>query len=270
MEVIQASGVASRIAFELETKIPQDLLLGKKYIAEIAKDGGTEADYFKKELYSEIVSRFLSACEQDVACGRPVPPDNIRMAAVLHYYRTYFESVDSDRSSQQTKALEWITRAMARDPLDPDLQIKLADVFEMQGRYDEAVAIMERLERDEDSPQYVQQWLGYFLLFIDGRESDAINHSLSFHKRFPNESGGIFNASCGYAQLYTAELRERSLTTIPDSTNRSESLKLLAQSIRIDAENATLARKHSEPGDSFESFVNDDEFLRITISGTTD
>ena len=47
-------------------------------------------------------------------------------------------------------------RARQRDPTNPDFQIKLADHLGMQGLYAEAVAIVERLEREETSPQYIQ------------------------------------------------------------------------------------------------------------------
>jgi tetratricopeptide (TPR) repeat protein len=151
-----------------------------------------------------------------------------------------------------------------RDPTNPDFQIKLADLLGMRGRYDEAVSIIERLEREDHSPQFIEQWLGYFLLFIPGRELDAIKHSMSFHNRFPDESSGLFNASCGYAQLYTAELRQKGLKELSDSANRIESLRLLRQAISEEPDLAALAKNHSDSSDSFESLVSDPEFVRLT------
>jgi tetratricopeptide (TPR) repeat protein len=182
----------------------------------------------------------------------------------LHYYRVYFEKEQKDRDRQQERAVEWINRAVLRDPLDPLFWIKLADVFGMQEKYDEAGSILERLERDENSPQFVQQWLGYFLLFLDGREHDAIRHSLEFHRRFPGEVYGLYNAACGYAQLYTIELREKGVKEVHDLESRAKSLNILEDAIRIDPKLAVDARKHSEFGDSFESLASDVDFLRIT------
>jgi lipopolysaccharide biosynthesis regulator YciM len=101
------------------------------------------------ELYSKAVDQFLVSCNGDVATGSPISPDNIAKAAVLHCYRTCLEKDEAARARQGDKAIEWISRAILRDPLDPALQIKLADVYGMHERYDEAVSIFERLERDE-------------------------------------------------------------------------------------------------------------------------
>ncbi|HXM44247.1 MAG TPA: hypothetical protein VN924_23630 [Bryobacteraceae bacterium] len=119
------------------------------------------------------------------------------------------------------------------------------------------------LERDEDAPQYVQQWLGYFLLFIEGREGDSIKHSLEFHRRFPDESDGLFNAACGYAQLYAIELRDHGVKEIQTSENRMRSLSFLEEAVRLDPGSRSIALKVSEPGDSFESLASDVDFLQI-------
>jgi tetratricopeptide (TPR) repeat protein len=265
MERIQLSGKASIVAAEVEKTLRPSLLLGRDYIGEdVLGDGGKQADELRSELYSSAVEQFLASCDDDVAAGSPISPDSVAKAAVLHYYRIYLVKDKEARARQEDKAIEWITRAVLRDPLDPALQIKLADIYGMQERYDEAVSILNRLERDESSPQYVQQWLGYFLLFVDGRERDAIRHSLAFHDRFPSEADGLFNAACGYAQLYGLEVRDGIGKEFSASENRTMSLRLLEQAIRIDSANRATARKHSEIGSSFESLSEDEEFLRIT------
>jgi len=131
------------------------------------------------------------------------------------------------------------------------------------------VSILEKLERDENSPQYVEQWLGYYLLFLDGREIDAIKYSLNSYTTFPDNSSGLFNAACGYAQLYKIELDEVGAKEILTSQNRLESLRLLRQAIRVESGLKALARKHPDEGDSFESLEDDVEFLRITEPRTS-
>jgi tetratricopeptide (TPR) repeat protein len=264
LDRIQISGNVALVAMELGNKLPQSLLLGRESIEEIVEDGGKQSEELRAGLFSKDVEEFLAICDQDLKAGARLQMDTVAKAAVLHYYRIYFKKEDADRDRQQELAIEWINRALLRDPLESTFWIKLADVFAMQDRYEEAVAILQRLERDEDAPQYVQQWLGYFLLFMDGRESDSIRQSLEFHRRFPDESAGLFNAACGYAQLYESELRQGRIKEKLDSHNRSESLRILEDAIRIDPENKAYARKYAKPDDSFACLAEDADFLRIT------
>jgi tetratricopeptide (TPR) repeat protein len=262
---IQISAKVSVIATRITEKLPQSLLLGREYIEDELKPG--EFEGIHKELSTDDVNQFLKACEEDIQGGVRIEPGNVAMAAQIHYYRVYFEKEGTEaRDAQERKALDWINRALMFDPLNPDFQMKLADVYNAQGRYVEAVSMIERLERDDNAPQYIQQWLGYFLLFIDGREQDAIGHSLEFHKRFPDESSGLFNASCGYAQLYTIELRQQGVKELLSSNNRTESLRLLQLALQADSDQKILARKQAEPGQSFESLAADPEFTKLIAS----
>jgi tetratricopeptide (TPR) repeat protein len=263
-ELVRIQGRAGSIATELSAKIPPSFLLRRDYIGEVVETGGAEVEKLRSELYADSINEFLKVCETDIQEGIAVSQDNINKAATLHYYRTYFEKDNDAREQQQEKAIVWINRALLCDPLDPSLQIKLADLLAGLDRYDEAVAIFERLERDDDSPQFVQQWLGYFLLFMEDRELDAIKHSTEYHNRFPSESAGLFNAACGYAQIYTIECRAKGLDALPESENRRQGLEALKRAILIDQENKTTAMGHSEPGDSFDFLARDEEFKRLT------
>jgi hypothetical protein len=122
------------------------------------------------------------------------------------------EKDEAARARQGDKAIEWISRAILRDPLDPALQIKLADVYGMHERYDEAVSIFERLERDERLTSACKAMVRLL--------SSVYRWTLDFHNRFPDEADGLFNASCGYAQLYGVELRNEGAKEIPESENR--------------------------------------------------
>jgi tetratricopeptide (TPR) repeat protein len=264
---LEMSGQVSVVATRMTGRLSQSFLLGREIIEDIDELDHEEADRLRKDLFAEDVTQFLSACEEDVRGFLQMQPENVAMAARLHYYRVYFEKENTDaRNLEEERALDWIYRALMRDPTNPDFQIKLADLLGMQGRYAEAVAIIERLEREATSPQYIQQWLGYFLLFIRGRESDAIKHSMSFHQRFPDESSALYNASCGFAQLYEIELREKGLKEISDSENRHTSLRLLREAISEEPELAARAKKHSEPSSSFESLASDPDFVKLTIA----
>ncbi len=260
---LQQTGAASRTATAVTERLSQSLLLGRQYIDEVEDLDPVEANKLREELFAEDVNQFLVASEQDVRRGISLPQDNVALAARLNYYRVYFQKDDVARSQQESIALEWIRRALIRDPGNPDLQIKMADILALQEIYKDAVSILERLERDEDSPQYVQQWLGYFLLFIDGREEQAIRVSLQYHERFPDDSSSLFNAACGYAQLYQKELSDYGTDELRDSDYRRQSLALLGRATKLDPELRALARKHSVDGDSFEALRDDGEFIRI-------
>ena len=192
-------------------------------------------------------------------------PENVALVARIQYYRVYFEKAGTDeRIQQEATALDWVYRALMRDPQNPELQIKLADLLALEERYGEAVAIMEKLERSTEAPQFVQQWLGYYLLFVDDRQQEAIDLSLDFHKRFPDETAGLFNAACGYAQLFEKELQNNAVANETASENRTLALKYLAEAIKRDSDYKALAIKQSRPDEDFASLVDDPEFLKLT------
>jgi tetratricopeptide (TPR) repeat protein len=269
LDLISASNDVSRISIKITERLSQSLLLGREFIEEIVDINPEERKNLHADLFSEEVNNFLDECEKSVKNSLSMQADVVAMAARLHYYRVYFEEEETElREKQEVIAMNWINRALMRDPTNPDLQIELADILGMRGRYDEATSIIERLERNEDSPQFIQQWTGYFLLFIVGRENDAIRHSLQFHDRFPDESDALFNASCGYAQLYSYELDRAKLPEIRDSVNRVKCLELLQNAIWIDSTNKKYARDHSDDDGSFKSLKSDLEFVKLTSEST--
>jgi hypothetical protein len=60
-----------------------------------------------------------------------------------------------------------------------------------------------------EAPAYIEQWLGYYLLYVPNRVDDAIRYSEGYHKRFPDESDTFFNIAYGYGKKYCAELHAR-------------------------------------------------------------
>lgn len=271
IERLTVTGRVDIIETELASKIRPSLLLGREGIEELEDLEKEDAELLRKDLFHEEVNRFLDACEEDARTTAQLLPQNIAIAARLHYYRVYFEKEGTPaRLDQEVKATDWIHRALMRDPTNPDLQTKLADILQMQGSYAEAVAIIERLEREDSAPQFIEQWLGYFLLLVGGRERDAIRHSQQYFDRFPDSWSALYNVSCAYAQLYAIELREKHLQALPESENRLKSLELLAKVVANESDFARVALKHSEPTASFDALVNDSEFMRLTAgSGYT-
>jgi tetratricopeptide (TPR) repeat protein len=264
IERFQISGSVSAVTIEVEKAIPQSLLLGREYIADTVEDDGPQAKELDLKLFSKTVVEFLKSCEDDLQAGVNLGKDIIERAGMLYYYQSYFKK--EDREARIEKAIEWVGRTLVRDPLNIAFSIKLGDLYWMQDRYDETVAIFERLVKDPDSPQYSRQWLGYYLLYIDGRENDAIESSLKYFGLFPTEPAALFNASCGYAQLYLLEQQKPGATPDLSSDNRDLSLSSLRRAIRMDSDFKKLGRKYAEIGDSFEALISDKEFRTLIDS----
>lgn len=149
------------------------------------------------------------------------------------------------------------------NPLHVDFTVKYADTLGMMDRYEEAVAILERLERTPEAPAYAKQWLGYFLLFVN-REDEAIRYSEEYHKLFPSESDSIFNIASAYAQKYCAELRERGKTQDPESANCRQALSKQKDALRGQPDYVeTVRSKWTLPGASFDCFLRDQDFRSL-------
>lgn len=267
IERLQISGNVSAVAADIENAVPQSLLLGREFIGEAIEADGPQAKSLEERLFGKTVSKFLENCETDLAAGIPISKDVIDRAATLYYYQSYFKK--DDRDARIETAIAWVSRSLARDPLNISFSVKLADLFGMQERYAETASILERLVGDSDAPQYIRQWLGYYLLYIDGREQKAIDYSLEYFQLFPTEASAPFNISCGYAQLYLLELQRLGVATAPDSENRRKSLEFLEKAIRLDPTSKEWARKYAVVNESFESLMSDEGFLKITKPAAT-
>lgn len=204
----------------------------------------------------------MDGCEDALKAGRGLDWDLVSKAANLHYYRTYFEK-DERQFVQANLAYGWITRALNLNPQHVDFTVKLADILGTMERYDEAVAVLERVERTPDAPAYVEQWLGYFFLFVD-RLDDAIRCSEAYHRRFPNEFDSVFNIACAYAQKYCNELRLSGRTQHHDSENRRLALSRLKEALHAEPDfEETVRTKWTVPGESFDCFLHDRELRAL-------
>jgi len=260
---LEGTGQAGQVTLRMSVALPPSILSGVDNVDDSARFKKHEAERLRTLLYSQDVQGFLDASEEALNSGRPLDWDIVSKVANLHYYRTYFEK-DDKKHIQTSLANAWIIRALNMNPLHIDLTVKYADTLSMMDRYEEAVAILERLEQTPDAPAYVKQWLGYFLLFIDNRLPDAIRYSEIYHQLFPNEFDSVFNIACAYAQMYCDELRSSGQKEDLHSKNRRLALDKLKEALRSDSEYAeTVGTKWTLPNESFHSFLHDAEFRAL-------
>jgi hypothetical protein len=261
---LEGTGQAGKVLQRLLVSLPPSILSGVDNVDDSARFKKHDAERLRTLLYSSDVKAFLDDCEEALRSGKALDWDAVSKAANLHYYRTYFEKGDQ-RAIQAGVANVWIMRALNMNPLHVDFTVKYADTLGMMDRYDEAVAILERLERTPDAPAYVKQWLGYFLLFVDDRLTDSIKYSDAYHQLFPSEYDSVFNIACAYAQMYCRELHDSGQKQDLNSKNRRLALDKLKEALRSDAEYAeTVSTKWTVAGESFDCFLHDAEFRSLT------
>jgi tetratricopeptide (TPR) repeat protein len=259
---VDGTGQAGKVIQRFVLALPASILSGIDDVDDLVQFRKNEAEKLRTLLYSAEVQKFLDDCEDAVRSGAPLDWDIVSKAANLQYYRTYFEKEENKRA-QADCANSWIVRALTMNPLHVDFTVKYADILGIMDRYDEAVAILERLEHTPEAPAYLKQWLGYFLLFVN-REDDAIRYSEEYHKLFPDESDSIFNVASAYAQKYCAELQSVSKTQDLNSENRQLALTKLKEALRGEPEYVEVVRsKWTEKGASFDCFLNDREFRSL-------
>ncbi len=191
--------------------------------------------------------KFLQQADEAAASGAPLDWDVTSKVANLRYYRTYFERNEEERESEAERTLEWILRALYINPIHVDLGVKYADMLGVLDRYDEAVSILERIERTVDAPAYIRQWLGYYLIKV-GRDDEAIQYSSKYHEQFPDESDTFFNIARAYAHKYCNELASSEEKALPKSENRKRALENLKNGLRAQPDYAEiLSKKWASP-----------------------
>lgn len=271
---IDGTSNAGLVAQRLNALLPPSVLSGVDDIEELIEEKDPEAEEFRSQLYSDEVSKFLDEAKDAAKLGLPLDWDVVSKVAILHYYRIYFEKGEA-KEAQQRRAEEWLNRALVMNPNHADVRAKFADVLSMMERYEEAVAIIEPLAKSTDGPAYTRQWLGYFLLFVDDRESDAIALSKEYAQRFPFLDHAYFNVACGYAQLHAKIPQEskKAITSASKKENKRdeykrESLDWLGKGLAIDPEYAEEIKEDQlGAGESFTSLAEDPEFRRTLATG---
>ncbi|MGA8744157.1 MAG: hypothetical protein WB561_23395, partial [Terracidiphilus sp.] len=233
-------------------------------------DRKSEFEALRKVLYADEVSDFLKEVDEALCSGVSLDWDVVSKAAYLNYYRIYYESGES-KEAQEDKAEDCILRALLMNPQHGDLTARYADVLWRQECYLDAVSTLERLMTSTEAPAFVQQWLGYYLLFVPNREDDVIKLSEDYHKRFPDESDTYFNIACAYAQKYKRELKERNAIELPESENREKALDNLRKALEFQPDFAkTVKEEWVKPAGSFYSLAKDKEFLKLVEQAISD
>lgn len=260
MEGTQQAGIVMQ---RFLLTLPASILSGVDDVDEIVQFKKGEAEKLRELLYSEDVQAFIGKADEAARTGVSLDWDVVSKVANLQYYRTYFEKDDKKHAQAET-AYSWISRALIINPLHVDLTVKCADLLGIMAREDEAVAILERLERTPEAPAYVKQWLGYFLLNIEGRLDDAIRFSEDYHKLFPTESDSVFNIAYAYAQKYADELRQNGKPIDLQSNNRKIALTKLREALRQQPEYLETVRDSwTKAKEAFACFIQDEEFCQI-------
>jgi tetratricopeptide (TPR) repeat protein len=258
---LEGTQQAGHVTQRLLQALPASLLSGIDDVDDTVDKA--EADKLRALVYSPDVQKFLDDAEEAAKTGGTVDWDIASKTAVLHYYRTYFEK-DDKKIAQAELASQWIQRALIINPLHVDLTVKYADVLAMMDRYDEAVAILEKLERTPDAPAYVKQWLGYFLLFLPDRLGDAIRYSQEYHKLFPTETDSFFNVAYAYGRKYCDELRAAGKTADAQSANRAQALANLKEGLESQPDYAeTVRTKSTQKGKGYECLLHDKDFRTL-------
>ena len=126
------------------------------------------------------------------------------------------------------------------NPIHVDLGVKYADMLGVLDRYDEAVSILERIERTVDAPAYIRQWLGYYLIKVGRDDLEAIQYSSKYHEQFPDESDTFFNIARAYAHKYCNELASSEEKALPKSENRKRALENLKNGLRAQPDYAEI------------------------------
>jgi tetratricopeptide (TPR) repeat protein len=259
---VEGTRQAGVVTQELLLALPASILSGIDDIDEIIQFRQGEAEKLRGMLYSDDVQRFIQGADDAAKSGNPLDWDVVSKAAALHYYRMYFEKGD-EKVTQAEAAHQWIVRALTMNPLHVDLTVKLADTLGIMDRYEEAVAVLERLGRSTDAPAYIKQWLGYFLLNVN-RLDDAIKYSEEYHAAFPDESDALFNIAYAYAQKYCDELRTAGKDSLPASQNRASALSRLQEALRGQPEYAeTVRTKWTTKGEAFNCLLRDPDFIAL-------
>jgi tetratricopeptide (TPR) repeat protein len=190
---------------KLFAQLPPSVLSGITDIGDADVDKDEEAD-LRTALYSDDVTTFLKQADDALKGGAPLSWDDISKVAHIHYYRTYFNK--DQQPLEVKKALDWITRALALNPLHADLTMKYADMLGTDKQLDAAIAVLEHLAVRAEAPFVVNQWLGFYLRAIPTRVDDSISCSKKFLALFPDDSATQFNLAYAYGVKYTAERKK--------------------------------------------------------------
>jgi|SRR6185437_4709233 len=215
---------------KLLAQLPLSILAGVSDIGEAVSK--TEEQELSLALNADDVSTFLKQAEDAAKNGVALTWDTVYKVANVHYYRSYF-APGVQKEAQVERALDWIRRALAMNPLHADLTMKYADMLGTDGQTDAAIAVLEALRVRPEAPAVVEQWLGYYLRSNPSRVDEGIQHSTRFLAFFPTDGDTAFNLAYSYGVKYCLSMRPG---TPPDDTAtaaRNKSLEYLQKALDV-------------------------------------
>jgi tetratricopeptide (TPR) repeat protein len=266
---IENTEFAGVVTLALLAAIPPSLLAGTDDPDEIQSDPETLKE-LKAKLLGDDVKKFLGQSDDAVKAGAPLDWDVTSKVAYLQYYRAYFAE-DDDAATQQKLALEWIERALFLNPHHVDFTAKRAQVLAWLERYRETVSILDLLYQRPDCPAYVEQWLGFYLLYLQGREDDAVRCNLAYLKRFPDLKEARRNLASAYAQKVCREPRAAGAGLNHASADYLAALANVRQIVEENPDYVSVMQTAwiGSKG-SFACFAHDEEYLAaVGLNETT-
>jgi tetratricopeptide (TPR) repeat protein len=257
------AGQTSVITIQLLSALPSSILVGIDDAETLLKSRPAEAAQLKAQLWSDDVNTFLKQSKAAAANGVALDWDVVSKNGYLQYYRTYF--VDAAAKAEQAScALQWVVRALTINPEHIDLTIKHADLLGMLDRNREAVNVLERLQPLPEAPAFVDQWLGYYLLFLPNREEDAIHCSTAYLSKFPESNEARRNLACAYAQKLCHAHGDCSDPLDHEAVNYREAIRNLRIAVHDNPDYVpTIREKWTAPKGSFACFLHDPVFRQI-------
>jgi tetratricopeptide (TPR) repeat protein len=247
---------------KLLVQLPPDILTGEQDISQIDVSN-KEQEELRSALYQDDVNTFLKQADEASKSGLVLVWEDIYKVANIHYYRAYFETQDQ-HIVQVKKALQWISRALAFNPLHADLTMKYADMLGEDRQKSAAIAVLENLVIRPESPAVAFEWLGYYLRSIPSRLDDSIRYSDKFLALFPEDNDTKFNLAYAYGAKYCQELKKSGKTNDQNSPNRSKALELLRQALAEYPQfKERVAKDWIEEKKGFECMRGDPEFDKL-------
>jgi tetratricopeptide (TPR) repeat protein len=257
------TGQTSVITIQLLAALPSSILVGIDDAENLLHSRPAEAAQLKAQLWSDDVNTFLQQSQTAIADGTPLDWDLVSKDAYLQYYRTYFVDAAA-KSGQASCALQWVVRALVINPEHIDLTIKHADLLGILDRNREAVNVLERLHPLPECPAFVDQWIGYYLLFLPNREEESIRCSENYLAKFPESNESRRNLACAYAQ----KLCSAHVDCVGPLDHKGVNYREAIRNLRIAIHDnpgylPTIREKWTAPRGPFACFLHDDLFRQI-------
>lgn len=158
----------------------------------------------------EVASANITAASLD--------PEKARQIATAHFLQEEYD-----------KALPFFEKAGAANLHDPKLSMQYAVSLGESGYRESALALLERMQKQNKGLPEVEKLLGYFLLWIPERLKDSIRWTQLYLKSRPDDLGAVFNLACAHAQLYgrteEEKQKEEALRYLKQATDGDERWK---------------------------------------------